>query len=106
MEAEIAALRAELAALRALCPVGSIVIPPPDWQAEPQDVTRGTASITMYETRDGLGWTVAVYDVLEFGECRQSNLRNVQTGAWAALAEALGGVVVADHSPDAGNMVG
>lgn len=102
MEAEIAALRAELAALRALCPVGSIVIPPPDWQTEPRDVTRGNASITMYDAQDGVGWTTAVYDVLVQGE---ADLSGAQAKSWAALAEALGGVVVADHLPEGGKMV-
>lgn len=102
MEAEIAALRAEIATLRAQCPPGSIVIPPPDWQAEPRDVTRGAVSITMYDAPDGVGWTTAVYDVFVQGEA--DLLSGAQAKSWATLAEALGGVVV-DHSPDAGKMV-
>jgi len=102
MEAEIAALRVELAALRAMCPPGSIVIPPPDWQAKPQDVSLGSrVSITMYDAPDGVKWTVAVYDLFEEGE---ADLAGAHAKSWATLAEALGGVVV-NHSPDAGKMV-
>ena len=102
MEAEIAALRAELAALRALCPTGSIVIPPPDWQSGTVDVGRATIDIVSVPKRPKeRTWDLRMYSWSQSGGALKDE---VQAEAWTALAEALGGVV-ANHSPEVGNMV-
>ena len=91
--------------LRAPCPPGSIVIPPPVWADSGLTLRSMRANVgreTLYAYPDK--WEVSGdYGDDESGPAE--TMEQAQAAAVAAVAEWLGGVVVADHLPDAGKKV-
>ena len=102
----------QLAALRALCPPGSIVIPPPQWdkaEFDGSEAAMGSATLCVepHSRRKGaFGWVVAVDDCSRVSDGHASkSIGDAQIQALNAWAKAIGGTVVGDHSPDAGKKV-
>ena len=87
---------AELAAMRAQCPLGSIVIPPARWIGDTAEVGRAEIEVACHpkHPRD-LGWSIGCYSwSAESDGYAPVSVEEVRAEVWAALADAVGGRVV------------